>query len=734
MSQERMNMSDLVNVVPNFLADYCKSGAGDGFETNLMGEINNIVNKCGNQLSKVESVVLAEDPSILNFPTLNMGIFPLITQLCKIINTSCFKTDSDLFMNCCVVNWYPDNVSRSQPHADDEAYMDKHAPVCTLSLGGTREFHLFQHMLLRNAKPAYTELLNHGSLCIMDAKSNVFGKHMVGKGPSRWSLSYRRVVKCNPNKRDWPYMSGNIECPSPTKASSPLKSPTFPKPAIDPSGTTAFLPGKTSSPKAPSIQKLPLSPTRSQGETPQSEQDHYHDQVSLESLNKILPLLDLMTSKKLLVQLNNHIRELEQSPASTVTEAVVDELVEYIPSISSLQGNISILASSNDLINLVEGELNGLTCSSTDPGGVEREWLTFCNPKDVPFLRCKEITKYPAIFDTMRLINSNYNLELNSCLISYYPDGNAATRRHSDNAAYLSETSPICNLSIGDLRDLEFFDKSRHSPALKSFTLEQGSLLIMKPTTQTLLEHKLKPATTSTTCKPRWCVSYRKVEPLSTLTPNPNCAAKSHLPPSSKNVTIILGTSITTGLKPAKLCGNPSRPSNSNNEVLNLSVRGYKIEDISRTVDKLYTGELENHRGTEHLCPTNIIISVGTNDIRWKRRGVANLYTPVSKLLNKVKMLYPNTNIYVQGSLPMGIEHRNTVSNCLEYNKLLQRCCRESLCYYMDVFDEFLDRRGHLPEKSIYGDAVHLNNVGLGRLARVYIKIVRNIFNPNIRL
>ncbi len=77
----------------------------------------------------------------------------------------------------------------------------------------------------------------------------------------------------------------------------------------------------------------------------------------------------------------------------------------------------------------------------------------------------------------------------NSCLLNLYHDGNEGMAWHSDDEKALGKNSTIASLSFGAER--KFSLKHKLSKQTVSLTLENGSLLVMKDTTQSNWRHCL---------------------------------------------------------------------------------------------------------------------------------------------------------------------------------------------------------------------------------------------------
>ena len=537
-------------------------------------------------------------------------------------------------------------------------------------------------------------------------------KHHVMPGDGdRWSISFRRVIQTKSNNpKEWPYFNVAPSTHNSDPDNTPLKSS---KPiAATPRGTLFFdntAPG-----------------------------DSFTDTGDL---LKAIQSTDLMTCRKLLVALNSRIQELEVRE-DTVSNSELENITSYTPdfpnsynyhhniSVSSEMANISTAVDPNhveEVITKVMDELNHLNSNiKSNTTGVDGYWLLNNDIRsEHSYLKSSDIGNTPAINELLQLVNEHDQCvgELNSCQVLYYPNGSSATRCHSDDEPYLSQTTSICNVNLGAPRVFAIYDKHKHDGTIrKSITVSDKSLLIMQPEFQHKLKHKLCPDPTSS--EPRWCLSFRCLTPIGL-----NKQTDENTKSSGDKMTVILGTSITTGLKTDKLAGPKIDPSN----VVNLSVSGAKIRDISDSIDNLFAGShkmLEDQMQVSSI--SNLIISVGTNDIRFKRHGVKKLYTPIIKLLTKTRKLFPSAKVYVQCCIPIALEYEWTIYNVEEYNKLLRRCCKESRCLYLDVFNDFLDEGGY-PRREYYRDNVHLSSWGLGILARSYIKIVRNVFDPRVR-
>ena len=93
------------------------------------------------------------------------------------------------------------------------------------------------------------------------------------------------------------------------------------------------------------------------------------------------------------------------------------------------------------------------------------------------------------LLDLKRLVEQHTGTKFNSCLLNLYPDGNEGMAWHSDDEKSLGKNSTIASLSIGAERKFSFKHKATQQTA--SVLLQNGSLLVMKGTTQTHWLHAL---------------------------------------------------------------------------------------------------------------------------------------------------------------------------------------------------------------------------------------------------
>ncbi len=106
-----------------------------------------------------------------------------------------------------------------------------------------------------------------------------------------------------------------------------------------------------------------------------------------------------------------------------------------------------------------------------------------------------------------KIIESRTNETYNSCLLNLYHNGSEGMSWHSDDEVMLVENASIASLSIGVGRRFAF--KHKETKEKVHITLENGSLLEMKGTTQKCWRHALPKSTKISA--PRVNLTFRKM-------------------------------------------------------------------------------------------------------------------------------------------------------------------------------------------------------------------------------
>lgn len=361
-----------------------------------------------------------------------------------------------------------------------------------------------------------------------------------------------------------------------------------------------------------------------------------------------------------------------------------------------------------------------------------------------------ELSKYPEIRNLMEHLNHKYSADLNSCLVSKYDNGNIYTGYHDDAEESLDPSQSLFIVSFGAQRSVDFIrqgDSNRTKPLL-SLDPEDGSLYIMKSGCQQYFLHRLRRHYDNQTPS-RFCLSFRRMKPANEVKEDisssqlsspvkhliskfeegeldykPDSDVSQFLAPKTftnfpkkKKTTVIFGTSITKRLDVHKL-SSPGR------KVLNLSESGAKIKHVSENIEYFHknnklSGDVEK-----------LIISVGTNDVKYSRRGVQHLKRYLVDLILKCKALFPGAIVVFQCCLPIRNLYYYTVPNVLEFNTLLCGLCNEYNCIYLDCFRDFLDINGMDQSRDLFYDWLHLNYDGIAALAVWFNYVIKeNSYN-----
>lgn len=123
-----------------------------------------------------------------------------------------------------------------------------------------------------------------------------------------------------------------------------------------------------------------------------------------------------------------------------------------------------------------------------------------------------KITKEALLF-TKELLDIKNKVEeltgttFNSCLLNLYHNGNEGMAYHSDDEKTLAANAAIASLSFGAERKFSFQHKQTKQTI--SVLLEQGSLLVMKGSTQKNWLHRLPP--TTRVIAPRINLTFRTI-------------------------------------------------------------------------------------------------------------------------------------------------------------------------------------------------------------------------------
>jgi alkylated DNA repair dioxygenase AlkB len=174
---------------------------------------------------------------------------------------------------------------------------------------------------------------------------------------------------------------------------------------------------------------------------------------------------------------------------------------------------------SNDDLKLVTRYLNNINdfkcnpkCSDTMQSGRLQKWYQKDGKYFCPLWKNKhewwnsfEYDNNLLYFQNIiqnKLLELNYNVNINSCLINKYRDGNDYIAPHRDSKLSFGDNPIIAILSIGQTRTLRFtkvennyrdksLTKKDKNNIIIDFKLENNSLFIMSENSQTNYSHQL---------------------------------------------------------------------------------------------------------------------------------------------------------------------------------------------------------------------------------------------------
>jgi len=96
------------------------------------------------------------------------------------------------------------------------------------------------------------------------------------------------------------------------------------------------------------------------------------------------------------------------------------------------------------------------------------------------------------LLELKKMVEEKTGATFNSCLLNLYHNGNEGMAWHSDDEKSLGKDATIASLSFGAERKFSF--RHKETKETVSVILENGSLLLMKDTTQTHWLHRLPPS------------------------------------------------------------------------------------------------------------------------------------------------------------------------------------------------------------------------------------------------
>ncbi len=364
-----------------------------------------------------------------------------------------------------------------------------------------------------------------------------------------------------------------------------------------------------------------------------------------------------------------------------------------------------------------------------------------------------DMANFPVIKSLMDKVNQRFGCKMNCVLATCYVNGRVNVRLHDDAEHELDPSQPICVMSIGATRRVEFVDKDKKHKYAADKVLDpsDSSIYIMKAGCQEGFLHRVRRDVRVQNY--RICLSFRCfIEPSTApvvATPAVSATSATPPPPSStparpprpisgtnhaaqgfspfhsdislthghsslndgrERVCLILGSSITTRV-------DGDMMSRKSRKVINLSESGAKIQDLSKIVNEFYADNpLLNHKVDK------IVINIGTNDVKWLNGRKYSVFrkfrAPLSNLIRDLQFLFPHAQIVFTTVLPIRALYNYTATTINDFNRLIFEVCNSFGCIFYDCFYEFLAPDLKDYDCTLFRDKWHLNDLGLRTLCR----------------
>ena len=429
--------------------------------------------------------------------------------------------------------------------------------------------------------------------------------------------------------------------------------------------------------------------------------------------------------------------------------------------------------------NLLEAELESLNFNlKSQSDAIQNRFISSnsepysWNSKKGPVVnQPRDLNKFPVVKSVMDKVNSMFLCKMNTVLVSCYHRGAVNCRLHDDNESTLDQSQPICELSLGVKRRVEFVAKDKEYKYAADLVLEpeDSSLYIMKAGCQEDYLHRVR--TNRSIKEHRFSLSFRcfvgpnqdkSVSFLTPPAPPPSAQITSktvqpipqsfaipsssptldttvqgfspfpgHSTISSHSVSqqhksdqfcLLLGSSITKGVDEEKM-------RRGSRALINLSESGAKIRDIQKISNDFYA----DNPGLAHKV-YKIIVNIGTNEVKWLNGRKFSVFkkfrAPLCNLVRDLKCLFPFATIVFTTVLPIRAFYNYTADTVHAFNRLLFEVCRDLGCIFFDCFHDFLAPDYHDYNIGLFRDKWHLNEIGLRLFCRTlkYIAFSNNLY------
>ena len=189
--------------------------------------------------------------------------------------------------------------------------------------------------------------------------------------------------------------------------------------------------------------------------------------------------------------------KLKKSSSPSPSNKVIDDIViaDYV------EYSDNFISDDDKQFLLAELASMSLKPSSASPDKITNQFISF---DDEPYIWESQngpvvnnpvhFDNFPTIKRLLHKINGSVNSDLNSVLLSRMATGNASLRKHDDDEPAMDPNQPICVVSIGAQRKVEFLKKHQKGYQHTELALKplEKSLYVMRPGCQTYFEHRVR--------------------------------------------------------------------------------------------------------------------------------------------------------------------------------------------------------------------------------------------------
>lgn len=176
-------------------------------------------------------------------------------------------------------------------------------------------------------------------------------------------------------------------------------------------------------------------------------------------------------------------------PEDEITFDLIDAQVSYVPSFIGFE-------EANELFNKLIDDINWQQDDIVVFGKkFQQPRLTALYGNDGKSYSYSSLTMFPNKWNSLLIyikekVEEFMNVKFTTVLLNYYRDGNDSNGWHADNEKELGKNPIIASISFGAKRVFQMKHNTNKDQKFK-IELENGSLLIMKGTTQHFWKHQI---------------------------------------------------------------------------------------------------------------------------------------------------------------------------------------------------------------------------------------------------